>query len=484
VYLIAALVTLVASAGPTPMLLGDGWEYYYQVETLYSHASPEIRPEDEAHVRAACGRHGWKDDAPSAYAYFTARPNVPGPMYPLHFWAYALSAVPARAILDRVGVDELACLQIVNVWWCLFGVTAILFFGSGSLFRRLVLAGLTAVGPPYFYWQYTGAELYTYGLMTAALVAVGRRWYPAAALLAALASFQNAPAGLLCGAAVLMAAAHRQWRSAALTFVAAAVSFLPFIFYKTVFDNWNPLTGFTDTSRISWVRAWSQVADLNQGLLPYVPFLVILGALGVVGLALRRSVDGLLVAASLVGMSMVTQTHINWNSATIGVQRYLVWMLPVLAWLAVEGVWPNRWGRVALVIGIVAHALLMEYNPGRGDGTHTPFTQWALDNHPQLYVEPEPEMFVERTLIRDGAEVVNGVPIYPRPPGQPPVLPFGYVAPDGRVTKLLVDAESVERLPQRYEVTPEYLEEVRGRVAGRSRPIYVHPPPGAVRDRK
>ena len=62
----------------------------------------------------------------------------------------------------------------------------------------------------------------------------------------------------------------------------------------------------------------------------------------------------------------------------------------------------------------------------------------------------------------------------------PRPLPVGYARPDGWVTKLLIDAESVDRLPERFVVDPDYHAELRRAAAARPGPFYVHPPRGTV----
>ena len=93
-----------------------------------------------------------------------------------------------------------------------------------------------------------------------------------------------------------------------------------------------------------------------------------------------------------------------------------------------------------------------------------------LTHHPRTYWV-EPEVFIERTDQRDG---------WPYFPAEHPV---GYAAPDGTVTKLLLNAASVERVGQRYEVDPAYLSALRERAAGEPGLFYAHPPAGAVRSR-
>jgi hypothetical protein len=94
----------------------------------------------------------------------------------------------------------------------------------------------------------------------------------------------------------------------------------------------------------------------------------------------------------------------------------------------------------------------------------------VLTHHPRAYWV-EPEVFVERGQHRDG---------WPHVPAD---FPIGFARPDGTISKMLLGPSEVDRVPVRYEVTPEFLAELRER-AGRERGLfYVHPPHGAVRVR-
>ena len=151
-------------------------------------------------------------------------------------------------------------------------------------------------------------------------------------------------------------------------------------------------------------------------------------------------------------------------------------MIPVAAGVAVEGLAGTRRLLVGLAaVAVVAHAALL-YAYDRTDAlkdgylNHTPRVPWVLTHYPRAYWV-EPEVFIERTHQRDGW------------PFFPAEFPVGYVAPDGTVTKLLLNAESIERVGQRYEVDPGYLSALRERAAGESGLFYAHPPAGAVRSR-
>ncbi|HJZ58783.1 MAG TPA: hypothetical protein VKE74_27820, partial [Gemmataceae bacterium] len=146
---------------------GDGWEYAYQLESLSRHGTPELRDEDLAAANARFTPASWKSPPAHPYGYF---PAPDGRMYGMHFWGYALSAVPARAALRFVGGDELAALQVTNAGWFLLGLGAILFGYPGSVWKRLALGGLVCATPAVWYIRWTGAEVFSWSLAVTAVV--------------------------------------------------------------------------------------------------------------------------------------------------------------------------------------------------------------------------------------------------------------------------------------------------------------------------
>ena len=100
-FVAGAVALLRYEAGQVPdRVNGDAWEYWYQAESFHRHGSPELWPEDVAAVNGEAHRLGLGAAPVEPYAYATA-PD--GRMYGVHFWAYALSAVPAEEYLRRTG---------------------------------------------------------------------------------------------------------------------------------------------------------------------------------------------------------------------------------------------------------------------------------------------------------------------------------------------------------------------------------------------
>jgi hypothetical protein len=476
-FVAGAVLLLRYEAGRAPdRVNGDAWEYWYQAESFHRHGTPELWPEDVAAVNGEAHRLGLGAAPAEPYAYAK---SPDGRMYGVHFWAYALSVVPAKEYLRRAGGTELTALTLTNAAWFALAVGFAVFGSSAPVGERLALAALAAVGPVVWYLAWPGAELFSWALALIAVVAYRDRRYAAAGLAAGLAATQNPPLVFLGGAAVLAAAWERRGGSAVFAAAGTAVAFAPFAFFQYHFGMPNLIAAgaeYVGVGNVSLVRTWGLLTDFNHGLVPFAPVLVVGAGAGAVRLAYTRNVRGLILLAGGVGVALGVQVAHNWNSGCDGLQRYLVWMVPVAAGVAVEGLAGARRRLAGLAaVAVVAHAALL-YAYDRTDAlkdgylNHTPLAAWVLSHHPRAYWV-EPEVFIERTLQRDGW------PIFPA------AFPVGYAAPDGTVTKLLLDAGSVERVGQRYEVDPAYLAALRERAAGEPGLFYAHPPAGAVRSR-
>jgi hypothetical protein len=230
-------------------------------------------------------------------------------------------------------------------------------------------------------------------------------------------------------------------------------------------------------------RTWSFFTDLNQGLLPYVPLLLVLAAAGAVRGLVRRDVRVAGMAVVLLLMVLGTETIGSWSTGSTGLMRYAVWTIPVLAWLAAEGLPVERplVGRgAALAVGLQGGIVALHgfgatvplcgfpHAPAQADITchaaQRPLAAAVLAHWPQLY-SPDPEVFAVRTL--------GLVP--------PPEYPIAYITPDGTVTKVLADAPSLPRLGDLFAVDPGYLAEVSRDFATRPGFFYLHPPKGAMK---
>jgi hypothetical protein len=452
-----------------PMVNGDGWEYLNQIESLHAHGTPDFRPEDMVAVDARTIPGGWGPAPRPPFAYRTA-PD--GRQYSIHFWGYSLTAVPPKAFLRWIGGNELAAMQLANTIWFVLAVFVVLFVWNAPIGKRLTYCGLVCVGPVLWYLKFTGTEVFSWAFAVAAVVAYDARKYAWSSAAAAVAATQNPTLVFLSGAAILMALRERRWREAALACAGAGISFLPALFFKFHFGKPSLIAeGFVSASYISWARTWGYAFDFNQGLFPFAPLLVLGGIVGTVRLLIRRSLPGIVMAGALLAIAVGTEVQVNWNSGCLGVQRYVVWMIPCVAWLMVEGLGSSWVARSFAVLTILTSGVMAYIAPFPGGYLiHTTVARWVLIHCPELYY-PEPEVFVERIQTIET----------PLPREYP--VPTGFVAPDGNVTKIIVDPANVDAVAVKYAATPEYMEALRAEATGRKHHFYSHPPRGALRAR-
>lgn len=468
---------------------GDGWEYLLMVEAWVRHGSPDIRAGDVEAVAGAVDR----------WLQVTSGPTVPGAVrgvvdselenrfattpagrtLPVHFWLYPLVSVPARLVIDALGGWSFNALVVTNVLLVGLAIgTVLAAAGSGS--RRHALAALLLASPIVWYTLFTGGEVFSWALGVMALVALDRGHTAVSAALAGLGAAQNPAMAPLALVPVLRAFSDGGLRGALRTGVFATLGLLPVADHLWHFGRPGVLLAENASlAGVSASRAFGLLTDLNTGLLPYVPVLLL--AVPVAAWTAWRERHARLgwLLLAFVLMLTLAQTQMNWNSGGMGLHRYLVWMLPVLTWFVVDG-WPER-TRARLAVAAVATsvAVLVDWPAETNWLEHRPVARWVLRHAPALY-RPEFEVFAERAAH---AEAPPGWMRQGRTDGWRELLPVAVGDRAGAVTTLLVDRDSVSRLDERFSMTPGYRAELVKRATAARVPIYVHPPPGAMRAR-
>lgn len=488
--LAVALVVAGAFAQRDFARQGDGWEYLLMVEAWVRHGSPEIRDDDITAVI---------DDV-DGWLRATAGPTQPGAVravveselahrfittpaderMAVHFWLYPLLAVPARLVLDLIGSPSFNALVVTNALLVGLAVSAVLLAGTGSESRRHALAALLLATPVVWYAAFTGAEVFSWTFGVLALVALDRGWAGVSACLAGLGATQNPAMAPLVLASFAVALEQRRLAPAVAAGLGATVAALPVAEHLWRFGV--PAFPLAQNASVAAIAPWKVaglLVDLNYGLLPYVPVLLLGLAFSAWRAAVEPSWRRRLLLVAVAGMMLGAQTQMNWNSAAMGLHRYLVWMLPALAWLAVDALHgtARRWFIAAAVA--TSGVVLVDWPAETNWLEHRPAARWMLRNAPGLY-RPGFEVFAERSAH---AEAPPGWMLAGRADGWRELLPTAVGHGNGAVTALLVDADSADRLRDRFQVDVAYWPELSRLAAAAATPVYLHPPPGAVRSR-
>jgi hypothetical protein len=344
------------------------------------------------------------------------RASQTGRVYTWHFWAYSLAVLPVKMALRIVGGNELTAPQVANA---LFLLAAAWFVWIAPWLDRGVgfwWALLSVMGPPAWFCVWPHPEVFTFALVTvAAACAMGARFLPATAALA-LASTQNPPLAPLAALLAFVAATRppRDGRRMALAFAALLPALVPTIFYMTLFGRPSIMLGEAAAfESVSLSKASDLLVDLNMGLLPYVPGVVLLAMVALIVARGDRLRIALCWAAFFAG-ALGASAGIVWNFGTSGPSRYAVWLSPFLIASAAH-LARKRWGTVALAAALATQTLVLVTRlPKWGEDDHTQHSyaaRFVLSRWPASY-NPHQDVFRDRTsplfpngprVFRDGA---------------------------------------------------------------------------------
>jgi hypothetical protein len=473
-FVLAAVLFVSQYVSRPAVMHGDIWDYLYPCQAFFDHSTPDIRNQDIARVDPILKANGRGDLGPYSVDNlppFSGIFKTPrGHCYAYHFWLYPLFTQPAKLLLWCWGRNELSAFQVTNAFLFVCALYLALFHCRAPLSKRLTLAGLSAVSPVVWYLSWPSPEVFTWSFVLISLVFLTNEQYILASASAALAAMQNPPVLFLALYIVLLSGRHRRPGLVLATAAGAALALVPNLFYYHHFGVANPIVawGGTDHRLISLQRTWSFLTDLNQGMLPYVPLVVLLS-----GVALYRSLRYLswtdLGTFGVLGvMILAAETTTNWNSGASGMMRYAVWALPIFAWWIAECGLPARALARWAGVGVAIQAVIVLGPGSQQSYVHqTPLARLILSHAPALY-DPEPEIFIERQMHNELVSASD-------------CLPLPFVTNDWRVTKVLVDRNSLRQLPKKFIVDPKYLETVEEAYHDRPGLFYLNPPRGKVK---
>jgi hypothetical protein len=423
-----------------PQNHGDGPEYFIQLWALSSHLSPDIRLSDVESLSNYLQEHkvshfrvsllaDWKKQIESGIEispYLFRSPS--GLYYGLHFWFYAALCVPAKWALHIFQGNELKAFQFTNALLLVIGLAYLLFVRSLALELRIATALLLyGVGTPsYLNWPHP--EIFSTVACLIGSIAFLNRQLTLATVVCALGALQNPSMVLMIP--VIFVSHLDQWLKLPLSgkskllsklLMAGSLSFLPYAFFLTTFGTPSLIMreGYLFQEYVDFDRLYSLFFDLDQGMVVGAGWIIALSSLvlisrfssllnparhHVMARCLRRE-DWLLVGMLLMAVGVLPQG--NWNSGQEAYTRYAIWLcIPLMLWTVCQ-ISAVKLGRFCLVL-VIAAQLLTVYSFGafsrNGEESyflrHKRIVVIVLRYAPWAY-NPEPEIFVERTLGRE-----------------------------------------------------------------------------------
>ncbi len=445
VALFIVLLSLAALLLTRPSKSGDFQEYALMTIALAAHGSPDIRLHDVAvadrlspepgfvalHARL---RDGMRQGAAHPVPGFVRGKD--GGYYAIHFFAYpALAALPFK-LIDSLGGKPFKAYQVVNLAALAILVIALYRF-TGSPRRAMFGTLFFLLSGGVLYSNWCSPEFFSACALLAGLlfVLLGRPYV--AALLAGVAAMQNPPLVFFSVFAPLIRVCylHAQegagWGAAVRTVLTrhtilasilqALLAALPVLYNGAVFGVPSIIaTLATDRSLVTPARLFSFYFDLNQGAIVGFPAAMGLVLAGLAGMAqpgprgrLRWLPHTLAALLFSLAMALPSLSTSNWNAGSAGMMRYAFWgCMPVL-YLALAYLQHARRRPAAVLAALLlVQAGAVKYARSYQHVEFSPLAHFMLERFPRWY-EPEPEIFLERTVHVDGAAGAHALAIYP-----------------------------------------------------------------------
>jgi hypothetical protein len=421
-YAVLVLGTALVDVRPR----GDCGEYILMARAFASRGAPDLRDADAYWLarreprlagvasllhRAQVGQ--WRAAVGSVR-------TDDGRYYSIHFWFYSLLAAPALILLETVRGPPLLALTFVNAAAALTASAYLMRCFRGSWLAFAAPAAFLCAGTT-FYLAFTGPEALTASAVLIAWLAAGRGELGIGFLAAGVAATQNPTASALFPFIAVEtwrlrreaspAAARPLLTQRTLELAGAGVllALSPYIFYWVEYGVPSLIGQYsTDFKLIGFERAWSFFFDLNQGLAPCLPGVVLALALLLASSRWSRA-RWLRVAATfavVLTMALPTCAAPNWNAGSVVLMRYAYWIAMPLLVLVLELAVELRSRRAVPAVALLAATqagVLVSVGFRGGNSSylrHDWLARVVLARAPSAY-DPVIEIFVERTLGRE-----------------------------------------------------------------------------------
>ena len=427
--LIFSVYSLLLLLGSTffisPTMTGDGSEYLGMTISFFNHFTPDLREEDIALRDRIYNENKITPDRNLTYSgYFK---SLDGAYYSYHFWIYSLFNLPIFAFLHYFNFNEVRSFQMTNSLLLIFSLFILLFITNLTPSQKAWLFLFSAFNPIIFYIIWTHPEVFTYSFVVIAIAFYLKKDYRLAVLSSSLASLQNPPLSILTIYIIIYGwkATGLRLRELSLLSFCASISVIPYVFYYLNYHIFSLIvsSGASNINYISVDKIFSLFFDLNFGMLPYIPLLMFLSIFMLIYSITRKNLVIPSLWLVLIMMATICSTAGNWNCGIMYINRYSVWMLPLIILICIYGMpqFSPKIINIFLCISFVITVLILGpliYDYDGGNYVHLNLlSKEVLINTPGLY-NPPYDVFAERALGGEGRFddrlpiilVYNGIP--------------------------------------------------------------------------
>lgn len=392
----------------------------------------------------------------------SGRYNKNGDILTWYFPTFALACIPMIMLLRFLGQPATYAFCFTNLGAVMVLLLIVYKYLQIQDKTKFMLIILLSINPIVFYYSWPSGEVLIYTFMAIGLIFWYNKWYKRAAVFISLAGTLN-PTIMSVGIIMICEYAFylRSQQSNDLSWLSLIkrnvgdivkygscyiIGLIPMIYfyYNTGFIN---LTASYDRYTIGtetvMQRFFAYLFDLNFGILPYYPIILITGLILLAAACIQkhwRYIEWFITFAINV---MLYSLMIHINSGMAGMSRYNTWGALILVFavclygselikrITIRKIFKASIGLNALFLMLIVY----HYGPVSAYNTScitwTPIAQYVMDNFPSIY-NPLHSTFNSRTINQDGGYVYK--------------TPIIYTANDGYVRKILASSKDSDVL--------------------------------------
>ncbi len=393
--------------------------------------------------------------------FLSGRKTSDGTVLPWYFPTYAIASIPIIILLRILHLPAIYAFMTTNI----ISVMCVLFVVFKCLKAdektKLLLMLLLSVNPIMFYYNWPSGETLIYSFLAIGLICWHNDWYKRAAVFISLAGTMNSTIMsvgifLIIDYAIVLIKRKEQntkWldyiKSNTIDVVKFGACFviglipMAYFYYHTGYINLSAsYSGFTQGRELTIQRFLAYLFDLNFGILPYFPIILILGIILLSTAIIKRNRRYILWFLAFIVNVFLYSVMVHINNGMSGIARYNVWGVLILIFgvcliskdLIGSDLLMNT-ARKGILINILILALIIPSYDGSSCKNWTPIAEFVLDKCPQLY-NPLHSTFNARTNHLDG--------------GYEYETPVIYTADDGYTRKILASSKDKDKLNELF----------------------------------
>lgn len=419
VFVIGAALRLLTV---TPGVQGDGREYIMQTVAFQNHFSFGVTKEDLS--KAMEEFYNEAEALEAEYNNVVHMHESGNARYSNHYGAYSALVTPVKWVILALGIYPLWAFSITNYILWLAAILVVFFFLRTDAKRKFCILALLIFNPIIFYLSWSHSEMYIFAFVVMGLVFYYNKQYGRSILFLSIAATQNLgvmPFAMMVGIDYIVECIQQYkreynkfdyakfakifWKKVIPYGIFYIPAFLPLVSTYIRFGTYNLVADVAMENKYLLHKALDYVFDLNLGILPYEPIVLICFiVMTIIGLKYNMR-PAIINLVGVLGMLYIIAHQIQINSGMQNIMRYNVWIIPVLIFFIGMNINIDKNNGKRLIAVCVSEAVFTTAIVGYiiwgggdfGSNQFAPWTKAIMNSFPELY-NPTHGIFYSRAI--------------------------------------------------------------------------------------